>query len=392
MSIANRALRSIAAVTIAVAGLGLLWLVYLGLTWDMRRAGEDVSARYRVVPIERGDLSETVVATGAMEPLARVIVQSEIPGIVEVVRIDDGDRISRGQPLLELDRTRLEDQAAELRASLALQRARARVNLVGRAQAELEKTESDHARFERLHRKGVASREQMDEIGHALRLARIALTDARAERAARHASVDRAAKALQRVERDLEKSIIRSPIDGIVIRRQVEVGAAVADLQNGGTVVAILADDSRVHLLGQVDENDIAGVREGQSAEVQIDAFAGEVFPGRVRKIASSGTAEGGVSSFQVEVELERDPRIRVGMSADARIAVKHHREVLLVPNTAILRDQSGPRVRLVDVAGGNGFALRPIQELYSDGFQTAISGGLAEGDRVMVRSAELSP
>jgi len=247
--------------------------------------------------------------------------------------------------------------------------------------------ESDRARLERLHRKGVVSDEQMDEIEHALRVARIALSDAHAERAARRAAVERAARALQRVERDLEKSIIRSPIDGIVVRRQVEVGAAVADLQNGGTVVAVLADDSRVHLLGQVDENDIAGVREGQSAEVRIDAFADEVFRGRVRKISFSGTVEGGVSSFEVEVEIERDPRIRVGMSADAQIAVRELHEVLLVPNTAILRDESGPQVRLVDATDGQRFALHPIREIYSDGFQTAIDQGLSEGDLVMVRS-----
>jgi HlyD family secretion protein len=193
------------------------------------------------------------------------------------------------------------------------------------------------------------------------------------------------------VERDLEKSVIRSPVDGVITKRRVEVGAAVADLQNGGTVIAELADDSRIHLLGELDENDVAGVREGQSAEIRVDAFPGELFAGTVRKIASAGAHEGSLSIFEVEIEIEPDPRVRVGMSADARIVVREHANALLVPNAALVRGEDGPRVRVPD-PGSDEVRLLEIRELTSDGFRTALAepegaAALGEGDTVLVRA-----
>ena len=104
----------------------------------------------------------------------------------------------------------------------------------------------------------MASKERIEDLAHTVRVLEIALSDAHAELAARRASVLEAENAHRRVERDLAKTVIRSPVDGVVVRRTVEVGTAVADLQNGGTVVATLADDSRIHVLAQVDENDVA--------------------------------------------------------------------------------------------------------------------------------------
>ena len=369
-----------------LAALLLLWLVYLGLTWDLRDADAGPPPEYAVVEVVRGSLPERVVATGRMAPWARVVVQSEIPGIVETVEVEEGDRVARGQPLVRLDDSRLEDRAAVLRAELALHEARTRVDLMGRAELELAKRRRDHARIEGLRERGVASQEELDDVAHALRLAQIALADARAELDERRAAAERARRSLQRVERDLEKSVIRSPIDGVVVRRPVEIGAAVADLQNGGTVVAELADDRRIHLRGEIDENDVAGVARGQRAEVRIDAFPGEVFSGVVRRISLAGTGEGSVSTFDVEVEVEADERIRVGMSADARIVVREYEDALLIPNAALTWENGKARVRRVDVAGERGEELREIEELYSDGFQTAVASGLAEGDLVLVR------
>jgi HlyD family secretion protein len=155
-------------------------------------------------------------------------------------------------------------------------------------------------------------------------------------------------------------------------------------------VVATLADDHRIHVLAEVDENDVAEVRVGQPAHVHIDAFPGEVFEGVVRKVSSSGTSDGGVSSFEIEIELAPDERVRVGMSADARVEVRRHRGVLLVPNTALVRTEEGVRVRVV--RKGDGFELVSIDEGYSDGFQTVVLRGLSEGDTVLVRSDGAGP
>jgi HlyD family secretion protein len=366
---------------------GFLWLVYIGLTWDLRSEESIGSSIYRPVRVERGDLNEMVVATGRMDPHARLVVQSEIPGTVSEVMVNDGDRVVRGQPLVKLDGSRLGDQAAVLRAELEFEEARARAELVARAQAELDDAGVDHARVAKLVERGVIAQERREEAQHRVRLAEIAIATARAEEAGRRAAVKRARRNLQRVERDLEKTVIRSPIDGVVTRRHVEVGAAVADLQNGGTIVAVLADDQRIHLLGRVDENEIADVRRGQPADVYIDALPGEILRGTVREIASSGTVEGSLSRFDVKIEVEPDERIRVGMTADARIVVREHKQVVIVPNKAIQRGPEGPQVRLVIAGNGRPFELRPIRISYSDGFGTAVAEGLEEGSYVLVRS-----
>ncbi len=384
----SKARRGRKLATALASGSGLLvmlWLIYLGLTWDLRSGVTEPDRAFESVSVVRGDLPETVVATGVLEPSARVVVQSEIPGIVAALHIDDGERVTRGQALVELDRERLEDRVAELAAALEMRRARARFDLVGRARAELDKATRDLERERRLFEKGVVSEERIEDLTHEVRLLTIALSDAHAELAARRAAVLEAENAHRRVERDLAKTVIRSPVDGVVIRREVEVGTAVADLQNGGTVVATLADDRRIHVLAEVDENDVAGVRVGQPARVHIDAFPGEVFEGSVRKVSSSGSSDGGVSSFEIEIEVAPDERVRVGMSADARVEVRRHRSVLLVPNTALVRTEEGAKVRVVK--SGSRPLLVPVEEGYSDGFQTVALRGLSEGDTVLVRS-----
>lgn len=373
--------------SLLLVGGGFFWLVYQGLTWDLRAQDRATREEYRALPVVRGDLRETVVATGALEPYARITVQSEIPGIVSSVHTDDGARVTAGQPLVELDHDRLDQLVAELRAALDLKRALARQDVVARAQADLDQVRRDHDRTMQLFAQGVASESTVDDLGHRLALAQIAVRDARAETDARKAGVEQAEAALRRAERDLEKSVIRAPVDGVVLDRRVDVGTAVADIQNGGTVIAVIADDRRIHLRAEVDENDVAHVREGQPAEVRIDAFPGETFAGRVRRVASSGTTQANVANFQVEIELDPDPRIRVGMSADARIALKEHRAALLVPNTAILRTPDGPRVRVSENGSDRDFRLVAIQEIYSDGFQTVVSDGLSEGETVLVRA-----
>jgi HlyD family secretion protein len=373
---------------VAASAAVFLWIVYQGLTWDLRGGEADPDASFFAHAVERHDLRETVVATGVTEPFARVVVQSEIPGIVAAVHADDGEHVKRGEPLAELDRERMEHQAAELRAALRMERARARQDLVGRALAEADQAAREAERIEALYQRGVASVRDRDDAAHAHRLARIAVTDARAEKEAREAAVIRAEEVSRRADADLAKSVIRSPIDGVVVTRPVEVGTAVADLQNGGTVIAILADDRRLHLRADVDENEIARVRLDQRAEVRIDAFPGEVFPGVVRKVSSSGTEERGVTNFEVEIEIEPDERVRVGMSADARIVVREHSNALLVPNAGIVREGDGPRVRRLRDGSADAFDWVPVRTAYSDGFLTVVTEGLAEGDRVLVRGA----
>ncbi len=374
---------------LASVALGVLavFLVFRGLTAGLQEGEHDPDAEYEPVAVERHDLAETVVASGTMEPLVRVPVIAEVSGIISEVLVEEGDRVERGQPLFELDRERLEARVAERRAELDLRLALARYDLVGRAKAMLAHAQREHRRLSELYENNVASQQDLERKQHELRLAEIALSDARAELAARRAGVAQAREMLRQAERDLANAVVRAPIDGVVIERQGEIGRAVADVTaNGGTIIAVVADDRRIRLVAEVDENEIADVRTGQRARVSIDAFPDETFEGQVLKIAAAGTTVGNVSNFEIEIEIAPDERLRVGMSADARVVVRQHRAALLVPNRALVRREDGPRVRVVDVGGG-GFALVPVRTGYSDGFQTVVREGLTEGDVVLVRN-----
>jgi HlyD family secretion protein len=391
MSGARKFARLRRAAWVAGAGVAVVLgaaLVFRGLTRDLRPEGEDPSARFRPAPVRLGDLRETIVASGTMEPLVRVPVIAEISGIIAIVHVEEGDRVRRGQPLFELDRERLEARVAERRAELDLRRANARYDLVGRAEAERDRARRDLERISRLAEQEVASQLELESFEHELRIAEIALRDAHAELAARRAAGAQGREMLRQAERDLANSIVRAPIDGVVIQRDGQIGRAVADVtSSGGTVLAVIADDRRIRLVAEVDENDIARVRLDQEAVVSIDAFPGETFAGRVRKVSSAGTVVGKVSSFEVEIELEAGSRLRVGMSSDARIVVGEHRGVLLIPNTAIVRRDRTTLVRVPDGNGDSAYHLSPIRAGVSDGFRTVVAAGLSEGDAVLIRS-----
>ena len=297
-----------------ILGLVLIALVFQGLTRGVRPGADDPDAEFETVRVEMSDLDETIVASGRMEPLVRVPVISEVSGIIAVVNVEEGDRVERGQALFELDRVRLEARVAELTAGLELRQANARYDLVGRAAAERDQAKRDRDRTAALLLKNVASEIDLELLEHKLRLAEIGINDARAELAARRAGVAEAREKLRSAERDLENALIRAPISGVVIERSGEIGRAVADVTRyGGTVVAVIADDRRIRLVAEVDENDIARVRVGQRADVAIDAFPGESFGGSVQRISSAGKSEDNIASFEIEIRLDLDERLRVG-------------------------------------------------------------------------------
>ena len=372
--------------TIGVALAGVL--AFRGLTADLRPEDDVPLASLRPESVARADLLETVAASGTMEPRVRVPVIAEVSGIIAIVHVEEGARVERGQPLFELDRERLEARVAERQAELSLRQANARFDLVGRARVDRDRAAQDFERSKKLRAKGVASELEFERAERDARVAEIAVRDADAELAARAAAVLQAREALRQAERDLRNAIVRAPIDGRVIERAGEIGRAVADVtSNGGTTIAVIADDTRIRLVAALDENDIARVRPGQRALVTLDALSDETFEGIVRKVSSAGSIEANVSSFTIDVELPADERLRVGMSADARVVVGEHPSVLLIPNSALVRREREVLVRVPDVGGGSAYHLVPVKTGYSDGFRTIVSEGLADGDVVLVAS-----
>ena len=310
--------------------------------------------------VERGDIERIVVASGTIEPEQLVEVRPRISGIIEHFRVDEGDRVKAGQVVAQIERETLQAAVKEARA------------VVEEAQVERDHSLVELNRKVDLFERGVESKDILDQF--------------RADSARSAARLERARATLERLDQELAYATITAPVDGLVLRRDLDPGAAAASVASvtGGTVLMTIADTSQMHLLGTVDENEIAQVRVGQTARIRTEAYPGEVFAGRVRKIASIGDRKENVTSFEVEVEvLAGGERLWPRMSGDADIVADVHRDALIVPEAALRYDGDAVLVDVVERASAPTLHARPLRTGIQNGNRIEAVEGVAEGDEV---------
>jgi HlyD family secretion protein len=313
----------------------------------------------KLATVDRGDIARSVVATGKIEPLAKVEVKSKASGIVKKLFVDAGDRVRTGQVLVELDKEQLEANVREAEAQL--QAARATVQA---AQATLRRDQVDAQgpdvpflksamrRALKLYSEGLISEANREDAEKSYELAlnkqssaerNVAVSEAGVAQAQAQAQVAVAQAGLERAQGDLRYSTITSPMDGVVLSRDVEVGDAVSSilvLGSQATLVMTLGDTSSVYVRGKVDEADIGKVYLGQPARISIEAFPGRKFDGRVTKIAPLGQEKDNVTTFEVRVSIANPSgELRTNMSANAEIILEEKHNVLLVPEGALIYD-----------------------------------------------------
>lgn len=272
---------------------------------------KDDSEPYRTAAIDRGSITRVVSATGTLQPLVSANVGSTVSGPVQSVSVDFNSQVRAGQELARLDPTPFQQRIVQAQAQLA------------QAQAQAAVANSDYQRYQLLQQRGFASEQLMSQQRAARDTARAAVASASAQVAS--------------ARTDLERSIIRSPIDGVVVDRQVNVGQPVASSLQAATLFTIAQDLSRLQANITVDEADIGEVQEGQSVKFTVDAFPDREFEGRVSQVRQQGVAESGVVSYTVVVEADNPGRILLpGMTANAEIVLEQRENVLRLPNTAL--------------------------------------------------------
>ncbi|XSG84672.1 MAG: efflux RND transporter periplasmic adaptor subunit [Methylohalobius sp. ZOD2] len=289
------------------------------------RGNGDGQMRYITSEARRGDLTVTVTATGALEPLNQVEVGTEVSGTIETVVVDYNDRVERGQVLAELDTEQLEAQRRQTEASLALAKAKVR-----EAKATLQETRNKLIRARQLVEKALISREEF-EIAEANYLR------AQATLASAEAQVKQTRAQLDENLRVLEKAVIRSPIDGIVLERKVESGQTVAASLQTPILFTLAENLSQMELHVAVDEADVGLVRKGQEATFTVDAYPNRHFQATITQVRyAPQTIEGVVTYETVLAVSNADLWLRPGMTATAEIIVNRIEDALLVPNTAL--------------------------------------------------------
>lgn len=384
---------------VAVLGAGALWALKAALKPNYTIDPSKLAA------VERGDIARSVVATGKIQPRAQVEVKSKASGIVQRILVDYGDWVKQGQVLVELDkeelRARLREAAATLAAAEAAEESARAVLERNKVEAEgpdLPFLKSAMERAQRLHQEGLIARALLEEAEKAYQMAlnkqMTALRNlavARAELARASAQVAQAKAALERAEEDLRNSTIVSPMDGLVLSRDVEVGDAVSSilvLGSQATLIMRLGDASDVYVLGKVDQADIGKVYLGQRARIVVESFKDKKFEGHVTKIAPLGVEKDNVTTFEVRVSIKNPTgELKANMSANAEIILEEKHNVLLVPESAVIYDKDRRTfVELPDPAAEKGRRKVPVKLGISNGVKTELIAGLREGDKVILQ------
>jgi HlyD family secretion protein len=301
-------------------------LVVIGGAWWLTRSADGV--RYETQVAQRGDLTVTVSATGNLQPTKEVDVGIEVSGTIRSVDVDYNDKVKVGQVLARLDTTKLEAQ--RLQAQAALEAARAKVQ---QAQAGAQEARAQLSRLKQVQ----ALSGGKVPAQHELDTAQAGLERAQADEASAHAAVAQARATLEATQTDLSKAVIRSPINGVVLKRSVEPGQTVAASFQAPVLFTIAEDLSQMELQVDVDEADVGSVKAGQSATFTVDAYPGRTYPARIKTVYyGSETVEGVVTYKAVLTVDNADLSLRPGMTATAVITVNQVHNAVLVPNAAL--------------------------------------------------------
>src|SRR5215471_7519859 len=288
----------------------------------------------KLAKVERGDLAKSVVATGKVEPITKVEIKSKASGIVKKLYVDAGDRVKKGQLLAELDKEEIEARVAQAKAQAEASEA----SLKG-TEADLERAKVDaegpdvpmlkraYDRAVGMAKEGVVSQSALDDAQRAYELAVNKQNVAKAQLQVLHAKIGQAQAQvaqdranLKQLEEQYSYTTVESPIDGVVLSRDVEVGDAVSSilvLGSSATLIMTLGDISEVYVKGKVDEADIGKVYLDQPARIVVESFKDKKFTGKVTKISPLGKEKDNVTTFEVRVSISNPTlELKANMSA----------------------------------------------------------------------------
>lgn len=355
--------------------------------------------------VTRGDIARSVVATGKIEPKTKVEVKSKASGIVQRILVDYGDWVKQGQVLVELDKEEAQARVREARATLLAAQASEEAS---KATYERNKVEAEAPdlpflklgmeRARNLHKQGLISKSVLEDAEKAYQTALNkqmaalrALSVTRAEIARSQAQVAQSRASLEQADENLRYTTILSPMNGLVLSRDVEVGDAVSSilvLGSQATLVMTLGDVSDVYVLGKVDQSDIGKVYMGQRARIVVESFKDKKFDGQVTKIAPLGVEKENVTTFETRVSI-RNPGgdLKANMSANAEIILEEKHNVLLIPEGAVVYDSKrNTFVETPDEAAEKGRRKLPVKIGISNGVKTELVSGLNAGQKVILQ------
>lgn len=336
-------------------------LVLAGIAYANFGFKRTTSVAVTTEKIERRDLEAIVSASGKIQPKRSVNISAEMMGKVVNLRVNEGDYVKAGQPLLEIDPRNLDTQIQNREASL--NRARSQLEQtkasVDNAKLALKQAEDNFRRAEDQWKASLLPREQYERAQNEVKRAATDLRGAEQSVKTQEQSVKQEEANLENAKVDLNKVRLVSPINGIVTRRNIEEGetAVVGTMNNAGTVLLTIADLSVIETEIEVDETDIPFIRIGQPVKVTIDAIPDKTFPGKVTEVGNSpiqvaGGAAQRATNFKVVVTIEGAvPNVRPGFTCTAVVTTATRQKIIAVPIQAmtlreLLVDEKGQIIK----------------------------------------------
>lgn len=386
-------------------GGGILIIVLIVAGFAVASRGGTKIDPSKLGKVEKGDLAKSVVATGKIEPITKVELKSKASGIVEKLLVDYGATITKGQVLAELDKQQILTQVNQSRALLEAAEAAAKA-----AEADLERAKVDaegpdiptlkraYERAQTMAKDGVVSSSALDDAQRNYELAvnkqhlgRANVISSAAKVRQAQAQVAQAKAQLAEKEEEYRNSTIVSPIDGVVLSRDVEVGSAVSSilvLGSSATLVMTLGDTREVYVKGKVDESDIGKVYLGQAARIKVESYKDRTFSGKVTKISPMGVEKDNVTTFEVRVSIDNSKgELKSQMTANAEIIMEEHKGVLIIPEASLMYDKDRKAsVEIPDPAKKDGRKKTDVTVGISNGSKTELLSGLKEGQQVVLQ------
>ena len=341
------------------------------------RGGKKADGGLKLIDAQIGSITEKAVAVGQIQPRQKFSVKSKISGIVKVCRVEVGDRVKAGDPLFEIgpDPTPLELTEVDRR--------------VESSQATYQRAQLDFARSEEMFRQGILPKSDVDGKRETFELAKIALMKAEQDR-----DLTRKGR-LAKTETTGFESVIRAPALGTILTRTVNPGDPVVPLTSyqPGTEMATVADMSDLIFKGTVDEIDVGKLHVDLPARIKVGALPSDVVTGKVSRIAPQAQQKEGATLFDVEIELDPNPKItlRAGYSANADLIIREKKDILTIPERLVLFEDGGKRsfVEIPDEKA-KGSKVEPkkveVKLGISDGMNVEVVSGLQKGDKVVQR------
>lgn len=414
--------------SIAAFSVGVLALA-AGAGWKLLSKPEAPS--YTPAAVQRTDLTRTISATGHVQAVVTVQVGSQVSGTISELHADFNDRVTKGQVIARLDPSQLQAQLTHAQASLASATAVVQTAMNGvqgadanvmASQANVERAESVVADAQRtfdmntnLVKEGVLAKNNLDASRAALVQAqaqrqqaiaqlsqvRMQALSARSQLEQTKAQQQQAKASVEVAQVNLDRSVIRAPIDGVVVARNIDVGQTVAASLQAPTLFLIANDLTRMQVLADIDEADIGQLKEGAAVSFTVDAFPRDTFQGRVSQIRLSPQTVQNVVTYTAVIDVPNPGmKLKPGMTANLAAIVAQKKDVLAVPNAAFrfqhanagststptVRTGRGQRGTTVWVVAGNELKPVHVQTGMTDGVSTEIAGSaLKEGDQIAV-------